>query len=69
MYDRYKKNIKREKASYWPADLWDERDLSVFLKYCPNKRDKCYYAMAFDMSARPHKILSLRIKISSFAMP
>ncbi|TVP41782.1 tyrosine-type recombinase/integrase [Candidatus Nitrosocosmicus arcticus] len=57
-----KRLSKREKTSYRPSDIWDERDMSVFLKYCPNKRDRCYYAMAFDMSARPHEILSLRIR-------
>lgn len=59
---------KRQKTSYRPSDIWDERDIAVFLKYCPNKRDRCYYAMAFDMSARPHEILSLRIKDIKFCM-
>ena len=51
------KNISR----YTPSDLWSEYDISLFLKYSPNKRDRCYHAMAFDMSARPSEILSLRI--------
>ena len=63
-----KRLSKREKTSYKPSDIWDERDISVFLKYCPNKRDRCYYAMAFDMSARPHEILSLRIKDIKFCV-
>ncbi len=63
-----KRITKREKTSYRPSDIWDERDVSVFLKYCPNKRDRCYYAMAFDMSARPHEILSLRIKDIKFCV-
>lgn len=61
-----KRLAKREKTSYKPSDIWDERDIAIFLKYCPNKRDRCYYAMAFDMSARPHEILSLRIKDIKF---
>lgn len=61
-----KRLSKRDKTSYRPSDIWDERDISIFLKYCPNKRDRCYYAMAFDMSARPHEILSLRIKDIKF---
>ena len=61
-----KRLSKREKTTYRPSDIWDERDISVFLKYCPNKRDRCYYAMAFDMSARPHEILSLRFKDIKF---
>ncbi|HKO63782.1 MAG TPA: hypothetical protein VJU13_01145 [Candidatus Nitrosocosmicus sp.] len=63
-----KRLSKREKTSYKPSDVWDERDISVFLKYCPNKRDRCYYAIAFDMSARPHEILSLRIKNIKFCI-
>jgi integrase len=63
-----KRLTKREKTSYKPSDIWDERDMSIFLKYCPNKRDKCYYAMAFDMSARPHEILSLRVKDVKFCV-
>jgi integrase len=51
-----------EKSSYKPSDLWDSREHSVFLKYCPNVRDRCYHAMANDMSARPHEILNLKIK-------
>ena len=63
-----KRLTKREKTSYKPSDIWDERDLAIFLKYCPNKRDRCYYAMAFDMSARPHEVLSLRIKDIKFCV-
>ncbi len=63
-----KRLSKREKISYRPSDIWNERDMSLFLKYCPNKRDRCYYAMAFDMSARPHEILSLRIKDIKFCV-
>lgn len=63
-----KRLVKREKTSYKPSDIWDERDVSIFLKYCPNKRDRCYYSMAFDMSARPHEILSLRIKDIKFCI-
>lgn len=63
-----KRLSKKEKTSYRPSDIWDERDMAVFLKYCPNKRDRCYYSMAFDMSARPHEILSLRIKDIKFCV-
>jgi hypothetical protein len=40
------------------------------LKYCPEKRDKCYHAMANDTSCRPSELLHLKIndikiKISS----
>jgi integrase len=53
---------RQEKSSYKPSDLWDSREHSVFLRYCPSARDRCYHAMANDMSARPHEILNLKIK-------
>jgi integrase len=53
---------RQEKSSYKPSDLWDSREHAIFLKYCPSARDRCYHAMANDMSARPHEILNLKIK-------
>jgi integrase len=53
---------RQEKSPYKPSSLWDAREHAVFLKYCPSKRDRCYHAMANDMSARPHEILNLKIK-------
>jgi hypothetical protein len=34
----------------------------IFLKYCPNVRDRCYHAVSRDLSCRPAEILNLRIK-------
>jgi integrase len=53
---------RKEKTRYSPSDLWEPREHAIFLKYCPSIRDKCYHALANDMSARPHEILNLRIK-------
>jgi integrase len=53
---------RQEKSSYKPSDLWDSREHATFLKYCPSARDRCYHAMANDISARPHEILNLKIK-------
>jgi integrase len=53
---------RQEKSSYKPSDLWDSREHVIFLKYCPSVHDRCYHAMANDMSARPHEILNLKIK-------
>jgi integrase/recombinase XerD len=38
-----------------------EDDL-LFLKWCPNRRDRCYHAISRDLSARPHEILGLKLK-------
>src|SRR6266487_3834458 len=57
------KQLKRKEIScYKPSDLWSQEDDLVFLKWVTNKRDRCYHTMARDLSARPHEILSLKIK-------
>jgi integrase len=61
---------RKEKSTYKPSDIWTDEDHALFLKYCPEKRDRCYHAMANDTSARPHELLNLKIidikfKISS----
>ena len=52
---------RKEKTRYSHIDLWDAREHAIFLKYCPDKRDQCYHAMAIDTSARPHELLNLQI--------
>ena len=39
---------RKEKSIYKPTDLWTPEDDSLFLKYCPNTRDRCYHAMSRD---------------------
>ncbi len=56
-----KRLLRQEKSPYKPSDLWNPDEHSIFLKYCPNKRDVCYHAMANDTSARPGELLNLRI--------
>jgi len=53
---------RKEKSIYKPTDLWSAQDDSLFLKYCPNPRDRCYHAISRDSAARPHELLKLRIK-------
>ncbi len=70
---RVKPLPRKEKSPYKPSDIWTNEEHSLFLKYCPEKRDRCYHAMANDTSCRPHELLSLRIedikfKISSTGM-
>jgi integrase/recombinase XerD len=57
---------RKEKSIYKPSDLWTEKDDLIFLKYCPSKRNKCFHAMSWDTSCRPHELLKLRIKDISF---
>jgi integrase/recombinase XerD len=53
---------RKEKSIYKPTDLWTQEDDSLFLKYCPNPRDRCYHAMSRDSACRPHELLKLKIK-------
>jgi integrase len=53
---------RKETSIYKPTDLWTLEDDLVFLKWCPNKRDRCYHAISRDLSARPQEMLDLRIK-------
>jgi integrase len=53
---------RKEKSPYKPSDIWTNEEHAIFVKYCPEKRDRCYHSMANDTSARPHELLNLRIK-------
>ena len=53
---------RKEQSIYKPTDLWTEEDDIVFLRYCPNKRMRCYHTISRDTSCRPHEILGLKIK-------
>jgi integrase len=53
---------RKEQSIYKPSDLWTEQDHLIFLRYCPNVRDRCYHAIARDSSCRVHEILKLKIK-------
>jgi integrase len=57
---------RKEQSIYKPSHLWTAEDDALFLKYCPNKRDKCYHSITRDSSCRPHEILKLNIKDLSF---
>lgn len=59
---------RKEKSTYKPSDLWTADDDLLFLKFCPNKRDRCYHMISRDSSCRPHEILKLRIKDVIFKM-
>ena len=61
-----KKLQRKQKTPYRHSDIWDAREHAIFLNYCPDIRDKCYHAMANDMSARPHEILNLKISDIKF---
>lgn len=61
-----KKLNRVEKTPYKSSDIWNSKEHALFLKYCPNKRDRCFHSLAIDMSARPSEMLNLKIKDIKF---
>jgi integrase len=57
---------RKEQSIYKPDDLWSVEDDRLFLKYCPDKRIRCYHTIARDTSARPSEILKLRVREINF---
>ena len=53
---------RNEISSYTADDMWKDHEAAIFLKYCNDLRDRCYMAMAFESSGRPHELLKLRFK-------
>ena len=51
---------RKEETTIRPTDLWTQED-EVFLKYCPNKRMKCYHTVSKDTSCIPHEIVKLLV--------
>jgi integrase len=66
LVDNIPKLKRKEHSIYKPSDLWTQEDDLLFLKYCPNKRDRCYHAISRDLSCRPDEALRLRIKDVTF---
>jgi hypothetical protein len=40
---------RKEQSIYKSSHLWTTEDDAVFLRYCPNKRDRCYHTMAIQI--------------------
>jgi integrase len=63
-----KKLPTKVKSPFRHTDIWYPKEHAIFLKYCPDRRDRCYHAMANDTSARPHELLNLRISDIKFSV-
>jgi integrase/recombinase XerD len=59
---RIKRRQNEQYSKYKPTDLWTEEDDSIFYKYCPSLRDKCYHAIARDTGCRVSEMLKIKIK-------
>ena len=57
-----KKAQEKEKSIYKPSDMWWVEDNLLFLKYCNNKRDKCYHLISRQTLADLQSCLKLKVK-------
>jgi integrase len=53
---------RKEQSIYKPTDIWNREEDLLFLRYCPNRRDRCYHAISRDASGRPHEVLGIKVK-------
>jgi integrase len=54
---------KGSKSPIESKDIWDDKDVAVFLRHCTeNPRLRFYHALAYETSARPGELLRLRIE-------
>jgi site-specific recombinase XerD len=54
---------KGTKSPVTAKDIWDDKDVAIFLKYCTdNPRHRFYHALAYETSARPGELLQLKIE-------
>jgi hypothetical protein len=62
---RFELAIKDSGAPMTPvkdSDIWEEKDIAIFLKYCTDyPRLRLYQSMAWETSARPSELLQLKI--------
>jgi integrase/recombinase XerD len=56
-----KKNSKRI-SPYLETELWEKEELINTIKYEPHKRNNAILSLFWDLNARPHKIMLLKIK-------
>jgi site-specific recombinase XerD len=56
-----KKKVKRI-SSYSESEIWDKEELLSIIKYEPNIRNKAILTLLWDMDARNHELVKLKIK-------
>ena len=57
------KSKKTNRVSpYSESEIWERDDLLAVIKYEPLKRNKAALALCWDLDARPHEVVLLRVK-------
>lgn len=49
-------------SPYSESEIWERNDLLTVIKYEPLKRNKAALALSWDLDARPHEVVLLKIK-------
>ncbi|HXV89022.1 MAG TPA: hypothetical protein VD710_08025 [Nitrososphaeraceae archaeon] len=57
-----KKKTTKRISPYLETELWEKEDLLNIIKYEPYKRNKAILSLLWDLDARPHEIILLKIK-------
>jgi hypothetical protein len=52
---------RKEKTNVQAKDLWTTQDDVVFLTHCDDPQLALFHMMSLDTSARPHKLLTLKL--------
>ena len=61
-FAKLKKKKTRRISSYSESEIWDKEELLSIIKYEPNIRNKAILTLLWDMDARNHEIIKLKIK-------
>ena len=62
MFSSIKRKKNKRISSYSPTDVWNIDEILTVVKYCTNPRDKAILTIAWDMAARNHEMVKLRLK-------
>ena len=49
-------------SPYSESEIWERNDLLTVIKYEPLKRNKAALALSWDLDARPHEVVLLKVK-------
>ena len=57
-----KKKKSKRSSPYSQSEIWELEDLKTIIKYEPSKRNKVVIALMWDLNARNHEIVLLKLK-------
>ena len=61
-FDLIENKRNKTQSIYGPADIWTEEEILIAIASLDHPRDKAMIAMLYDLAARPHELMKLKIK-------